>query len=38
MRTQCLQAAGMTRYSGKEWYYRANPATPMIGARAGGIT
>jgi hypothetical protein len=37
MRTKCLQTAGMTRYSGKEWYYRADPATPRIAARAGGI-
>jgi len=39
MRTKCLQTARMTRYSGKEWhYYRADPATPIIAARAGGIT
>jgi hypothetical protein len=37
MRTQCLQTAGMTRYSGKEWHYRADPDTPIIAARAGGI-
>jgi hypothetical protein len=38
MRTQCLQTARMTRYSGKEWYYGADLATPIIAARAGDIT
>jgi hypothetical protein len=38
MRTKCLQTARMTRYSGKEWHYRADPATPIIVTRAGGIT
>jgi hypothetical protein len=36
MRTKCRQTARMTRYSGKK--YRADPATPIIAARAGGIT
>lgn len=38
MRTKCLQTARMTRYSGKELHYRADPSTPIIAVRAGGIT
>jgi hypothetical protein len=38
MRTECLQTARMTRYSGKEWHCRADPASPIIAARAGGLT